>query len=57
MVAVFDGVAVSRNRRNEAMRVAVAKYGCGQKEASDHPGLHYSTVSHLLNSLTSGVEA
>ena len=35
--------------RNKAMRSAAEEFGYRQKEIADHLGMHYSTVSRLIN--------
>ena len=35
--------------RNKAMRSAAEEFGYRRKEIADHLGMHYSTVSRLIN--------
>jgi len=36
-------------KRNREIADAVDRWGYSQKEVADHLGLHYSTVSRLIN--------
>lgn len=42
-----------KDKRNVRIREAVASHGYTQREVADHLGLHYSTISRLVNEKTS----
>ena len=44
-----EGLAQDRNSRDEMVRAAVEEYGYSQKQVADHLGMHYSTISRLMN--------
>ncbi len=43
-----------RERRNQGIREAVEWHGYSQREVADHLGMHYSTISRLVNEKGSG---
>lgn len=43
------GKGLLRTERNALIEEAIVKHGYTQKELADHLGLHYSTISRLLN--------
>ena len=44
-----EEVVNNKSKRNKIIREATERYGYSQKEVADHLGLHYSTISRLLN--------
>ncbi len=44
-----DKVLVKKERRNRKVVEAVERYGYSQKEVADYLGMHYSTISRLVN--------
>ncbi len=42
-------VLVDRNKRDSRVVEAVERYGYSQKEVADYLGMHYSTISRLVN--------
>ena len=44
-----ESTTITKSDRNKAMRSAVEEFGYRQKEIADHLGMHYSTVSRLIN--------
>ena len=48
--AIFsERVMKTKETRNRAIRTAVEEFGYRQKELAGHLGMHYSTISRLLN--------
>jgi len=45
----FGDAKVSKKERNEKIRSANQEHGYTQKEIADYLGMHYSTVSRLIN--------
>jgi len=43
-------VLQDKQKRNRTMRAAVMNHGYSQKEIADYLGMHYSTISRLVNS-------
>ena len=46
---IFKDTKRERGKRNREIADAVDRWGYSQKEVADHLGLHYSTVSRLIN--------
>jgi putative transposase len=47
---IFSAEVVDkRSKRNKKIREAAERYGYSQKEVADYLGLHYSTISRLIN--------
>jgi REP-associated tyrosine transposase len=44
-----------RGRRNQGIREAVKRHGYSQREVADHLGMHYSTISRLVNERGGGM--
>jgi DNA-directed RNA polymerase specialized sigma24 family protein len=46
---IFKDTKRERGKRNREIADAVDRWGYSQKEVADHLGLHYSTISRLIN--------
>jgi len=46
---IFEDEIDNKKKRNEKMQTANYEYGYSQREIADYLGLHYSTVSRLIN--------
>jgi REP element-mobilizing transposase RayT len=46
---IFKDAKRERGKRNREIADAVDRWGYSQKEVADHLGLHYSTISRLIN--------
>ncbi len=46
---IFKEVKREKGKRDRGIAEAVERWGYSQKEVADHLGLHYSTVSRLIN--------
>jgi len=44
-----------REKRNQGIREAVERHGYSQREVADHLGMHYSTISRLVNEKGGGM--
>ena len=42
-------ILAEKKRRDDRTRKAVERYGYSQREVADHLGLHYSTISRMVN--------
>ncbi len=47
---IFNDAVFDKRKRNEKIQTANHKYGYSQKEIADYLGMHYSTISRLINS-------
>ncbi|MBN4053227.1 helix-turn-helix domain-containing protein [bacterium AH-315-L15] len=48
---------LNKGRRDRKIVEAVVRYGYSQKEVSDYLGMHYSTISKILNALETGLNS
>lgn len=47
---IFKGIRdKGREKRNRKIKIAIEGYGYSQKEVADYLGIHYSTVSRIVN--------
>ncbi|MBI4681655.1 MAG: helix-turn-helix domain-containing protein [Nitrospirae bacterium] len=46
---IFEGASADRKKRNEKIQSANYQCGYSQKELADYLGMHYSTISRLIN--------
>jgi len=46
-----------KERRNQGIRDAVERHGYSQREVADYLGMHYSTISRLVNEKRGGMSA
>jgi len=44
-----EKILLDKTRRNRAIATAVEAYGYSQKEVADYLGMHYATISRLVN--------
>jgi hypothetical protein len=46
---IFEGVGGEKRKRDAGIAEAIEKWGYSGREVANHLGLHYSTVSRLIN--------